>query len=121
MTVILHGALGFSISQQIWKNKFHQIIATILSMLPDVGRYLQSNRDDWTVFYNPAHNIYRVWWIPYWNLHAWLDYPLHLHTITGGVNRWYWYGEIIGWIVVIGLFLIQYGIPERKTNDSNRN
>lgn len=72
-------------------------LAIILTIIPDVGRLFQQNRNDWTKFYQWAHSTWYCFLIPFWNLHIIEDY--FIHKPGGGWYWWAYYIEILLWVV----------------------
>jgi len=72
-------------------------VAVFLTVLPDVGRLLQSDPSDWTKFYQWAHATWYCYFIPFWNLHIAEDY--FIHQPGGGWYWWAYYIEILLWVL----------------------
>jgi len=81
------------------------ILAVVLGIMPDIGRLFQKDRNDWTKFYKWAHTTSYCFYIPFWNLHIYLD--KFVHKPNGGwTDNAIWY-ELIGWVIFIFLFIIK--------------
>jgi len=84
--------------------------ALFLTVLPDVGRLLQSDPSDWTKFYQWAHSTWYCFLIPFWNLHIAEDF--FIHQPGGGWCWWAYYLEILLWILESGF--IYFIIAQKK-------
>lgn len=99
MTVPLHGAISYVVCSRFTDNPIILVTAVILGILPDIGRLLQKDRSNWQTWYIPAHDVHNrlLWFIPFWNLHIWMDN--FVHKPKGGWNKWGIYAEIVLWIL----------------------
>jgi hypothetical protein len=104
MTTPNHIAQGIVITYcileyyKIDKKIYWIISAIILSALPDVARFFQSNPDDWNLAYAWLHNLSNVYWIPFVNLHALADY--FIHDVNGVIQPYYLISEILTWVLM---------------------
>lgn len=99
MTIVSHAIIGGAISRVVYNDPLHLAIAITFSILPDLIHILDwvYGRKDW-YYYTEAHKL-KWWWLPYYNLHIFIDYIGH-KQITGGWNKYMWIMEGICWTII---------------------
>jgi hypothetical protein len=120
MTVIGHGLISFALAQtsiswikQKWsllQNKTLSwglvALAVSLGTINDWSAAIQGlfGGPRWTGIYSWLHNPENVWYIPFTNIHAFMDKPWH--KATGG---WVWWGSIAEYLFWLLVVVLLYG------------
>lgn len=99
MTTHQHGLHAVIITYQFTDNWIFLLSALILGIFPDIPRLFQKDTSDWTL-YQELHTLKSPYiWIPFWNLHIYLD--SFMHEKEGGWKPWVIYVEIFSNFAVL--------------------
>jgi len=104
MTTPAHGVMSGLIASLISSNPYFIIVSMLIGIAPDLQRIFQKDTSDWST-YEKLHTLRYWWWLPFWNLHIFLDKFMHDKS-TGKWFSWVYYVEILFWILVACILYI---------------